>query len=167
MAKNKPDWSSLTARDIMRTEVITVAMDASLSEVERLLGEHRIGGLPVTNEAGHIVGVVSMRDLIANYAENPEQHGPRSAGTFYNPSSDEDADADAYDTFEIPGDITETAGDIMTPQVYTVPAEATLDAVAAEMSEHVVHRILVTEDTHIVGFISAMDILRAMASKSD
>ncbi len=162
MAADTPDWHSLTARDIMRTEVITVPMDATLSEVERLLNEHRIGGLPVTNEAGHIVGIISIRDLITKYAESPEDR-MAPAGSFYNPSADDDQIA--YDTFEMPDDITDTAGDIMTPQVYTVPADASAEQVAGKMAEHNVHRILVTEDSLKVGFISAMDILKTVSGR--
>ena len=164
MSEDSPNWSSLIARDIMRTEVITVQMDASLAEVERLLSEHRIGGLPVTNEAGRIVGVVSIRDLITNYAENSEGRG-KPAGSFYNPVTE--GDQEEYDTFEMPDDVTDTAGDIMTPQVYTVPVEASGQEVAGKMAEHNVHRILVTEDSQMVGFISAMDILRAVSGRPD
>jgi CBS domain-containing protein len=44
-------------------EVATVSADARLSEAVRILGEKRIGALPVV-EGGRIVGIMSERDLI-------------------------------------------------------------------------------------------------------
>ena len=160
-------WTTASAGDIMRTEVLTVAQDAPLSEVERLLGEHRIGGLPVTNEAGRIVGVVSMRDLIERYAEDSEPRKPGQARSrearrgFYDPSSDDETEM--LEGFSLPEEVIDTAGDIMTDHVFTVGPHATLSEIAAEMVEHNVHRILVTEDGRKIGFISTMDILRALA----
>lgn len=166
-------WDTLTARDIMRTQILTVPVDAPLSEVERLLGEYRIGGLPVTNEAGRIIGVVSMRDLIERYSQDPDVHmrvsvGFREATGFYYPASDEDADgirgfSIAEEGVDTGGD---SVGDIMTPHVFTVHAEATMDEIAAKMVEHNVHRILVTEDGRKIGFISTMDILKALAGQA-
>lgn len=174
MTPQSTHWDTLTARDIMRTEILTVPVDAPLSEVERLLGEYRIGGLPVTGEAGRIIGVVSMRDLIERYAQDPDVHmrataGFRAATGFYHPASDEDVEGlrefsfgdDAADTS---GD---TAGDIMTPHVFTVRANAFIEEIAARMVEHNVHRILVTEDGRKIGFISTMDILKALAGQAD
>ena len=44
-------------------EVATVSADARLSEAVRILGEKRIGALPVV-EGGRIVGIMSERDVI-------------------------------------------------------------------------------------------------------
>lgn len=149
----------------MQTEILAVPIDAPLSEVERLLGEYRIGGLPVTNEAGRIVGVVSMRDLIEKYAQDPDSGPRRSNAGFYHPSSDEDTDE--LDNFRLPDEVVDTAGDIMTPHVYTVAADDTLTQIAAKMVEHNVHRILVTQDGKKIGYISSMDILKALAGLVD
>ena len=55
----------VTARDVMTTEVITIAMDSSTHEAERVLADNRISGLPVLGPDGNIVGVVSVYDLLA------------------------------------------------------------------------------------------------------
>jgi CBS-domain-containing membrane protein len=51
--------------EIMTRHVISVTDDASVREVARVLDRHRISGLPVCDEAGHMVGLVSEYDLIA------------------------------------------------------------------------------------------------------
>src|SRR5690349_13393975 len=51
--------------EIMTRDVISVAEDASVREVARLLNDHRISGLPVCDDQGHMVGLISEFDLIA------------------------------------------------------------------------------------------------------
>ncbi|MHC5064999.1 MAG: CBS domain-containing protein [Planctomycetota bacterium] len=161
MSEKGKAWAALTARDIMQTEVLTVATSTPISEVERLLGEHRIGGIPVTDEAGHIAGVLSMRDLLELYSQD-EDSRPRRGPGFYHLSSREMLEED-FDSFEVPDEAEETAGQVMTAEVYSVEASAGLDKIAKAMAEHRIHRVLVQEDRKHVGLISTMDILQALA----
>ena len=70
-------WALVTARDIMRKDVVTVNYATPLSDVERRLSDHRISGAPVTDESGHIIGVISLKDLVERYAESFESHPRR------------------------------------------------------------------------------------------
>ena len=54
-----------TAKDIMRTNLVTIRPDCSLSDAAELLLEHRISGLPVTTQSGKLVGVISEFALLA------------------------------------------------------------------------------------------------------
>jgi predicted transcriptional regulator len=56
-------WAGLTAQDVMVRDIVSVAPHSPLAEVERLLAERRISGMPVVDERGHALGVVSYRDL--------------------------------------------------------------------------------------------------------
>jgi CBS domain-containing protein len=60
--------------DLMARDVVTVAPDAPLKEVARLLVEHRISGVPVVDAQGHVLGVVSEADILAKTrGEGPER----------------------------------------------------------------------------------------------
>src|SRR5262245_49350992 len=48
-------WAQVSARDIMRERFVTVDYSAPLSEVERVLSENRLLGVPVVDEAGQIM----------------------------------------------------------------------------------------------------------------
>lgn len=159
-AKAHPS-SSMTARDVMRTNVLTVTRSTPLSEVERLLGEHRIGGMPVTDEAGHICGVVSMRDLLERYTQDPDSRPRRSSGSYHLSSKGMDEDLDAY---EVPEEAEETVADIMNSDIYSVPAETTVAKVAEKMIKLQVHRILVSDGKKFIGLVTTFDLLGAMAS---
>ena len=156
------DWRELKAADIMQTNVITVTEDAPLSEVETLLSENRITGMPVTDEAGALVGVISITDLIERYTEDADAR-PRRGRGFYDVST-YGLEEEDLETFEVPKESEETAGSLMTAEVLTVKSDLTLRLVAREMVRHKVHRLLVNEGRKTVGIITTMDLLRA-ASK--
>jgi CBS-domain-containing membrane protein len=58
----------LTAQDVMSRVVISVPMDADLSEVADVLDTHRIRQVPVV-EDGRLVGMISRSDLVRKLAE--------------------------------------------------------------------------------------------------
>ena len=54
----------MQARDVMTTTMVTVSPDTTVSEVARTLLAHDIGAVPVVDERGAVVGVVSETDLL-------------------------------------------------------------------------------------------------------
>lgn len=50
---------------IMRTEVITATADMSLAAAARLMVQHKIGGLPVVDNAGQVIGMVTESDVFS------------------------------------------------------------------------------------------------------
>jgi len=157
-------WLGLAAADIMQKHVITVGDSAPLSEVERVLSENRISGVPVTDQSGRVLGVISMRDLLDRYAEEPEAR-PRRGPGYFRESTAELADAD-LESFDLPPESEETAGSLMTPEIYDVPSTAPVHEVAGKMAEHGIHRVLVTDATsrQVVGIITSMGILAAVSA---
>jgi|SRR5579863_1761216 len=53
-------------------EVVTVAPDQTVSAVVKVLAQHRIGAVPVVNEQGRIIGIISERDIIRGMAQHAE-----------------------------------------------------------------------------------------------
>lgn len=155
-------WGLVTARDLMRKDVVTVSYADALSDVERTLSDHRISGAPVTDEAGHIIGIISLKDLISRYAEDSDARPRRGAG-FFHLSTEELLDDD-FDAFSVPAEAEETAGDIMTGEIYSVSVDAGLKEIAQSMLEHKVHRLLVQQDGQYVGLVSTMEILAALSA---
>src|SRR5580765_2564001 len=54
----------LTAADLMTIEPIVVADDALIEEAERLIRDHHVSGLPVVDQGGVLVGVISQTDFV-------------------------------------------------------------------------------------------------------
>jgi CBS domain-containing protein len=154
-------WAAITARDILQSEVITIPYATPLSEVERILSDNRISGAPVTDETGHIVGIISVRDLVERYTEDPDAR-PRRGQGFYHLSTEEMLEED-FDSFEVPEESEETAEDVMSAEIYSVPAHAGLVEIAALMAKHNIHRVLVAEEGRHVGLITTTEVLKALA----
>lgn len=147
-------------KEVMRKEVVTVAASTPLSEVERVLSEAGVGGVPVTDEAGIVIGVLSLRDIVDRYSSEPDAR-PTLSG-FYHVDA-EDLEEGELEGFEIPMQSEETAGQVMSAQVFSVRPTATLREAARSMVKHEVHRLLVQERGKTLGIVSTMDLLRAMA----
>ena len=54
----------MLAKDIMTTSVVTEAPDTSIEAISHLMMTHNVSGLPVVNEQGAILGIVTEGDLI-------------------------------------------------------------------------------------------------------
>ena len=54
----------LYARDIMTTEVLTVSPETSISDLSKTLENRKIGGVPVVDKGGRLVGVITQSDLV-------------------------------------------------------------------------------------------------------
>ncbi len=59
-------------RDFLKKEPITITPNASLREAAKLMKEHGIGFLPVVDESGNLVGVLSERDITYAFGEGKE-----------------------------------------------------------------------------------------------
>ena len=157
-------WSLVTARDLMRTDLVTVDRFAPLAEAARLLVGNGISGAPVTDGHGRVVGVVSLRDLVERYAEEARSRRgpPRDAEESWSPT---DADAaiedleDEIDARSGPVEDEDLVEDVMTSEIRSVPADASLAEVAAAMKRHSVHRLLVEEGGQFVGLIGTLEVL--------
>lgn len=60
--------ASLTVADIMQRSVLTTTPDADARDAAHTLLEHRVGALPVIDGAGHVVGLLSVSDVLRDYA---------------------------------------------------------------------------------------------------
>jgi CBS domain-containing protein len=57
--------AGLVARDLMTTPAVTVSPSASLAAAAAIMTDHRVNRLPVVDDAGRPVGIVSRIDLLA------------------------------------------------------------------------------------------------------
>lgn len=159
-------WSLVTAKDLMRHDVVTVSKTTPLAELVRVLATHRISGAPVIDADGSIVGVVSMRDLIDHDSERSESPPARAGGWFAAPFEHVlECEEDSAACVDVPGDSTETVADIMTADVISVPADAGIREIARVMTRRGVHRVLVEREgapgvyVGIVGTYQILDML--------
>jgi CBS domain-containing protein len=123
-------------KDIMTTDVVVVEPDTPYRRLAGLLRAHRISSLPVVDDNGVVVGVVSETDLLAE--ETPGVR-PRRKHT---------------------SNATLTAGDLMTRPVVTTSPDDLVSNVARLMSAHKLRRLPVVDTRgRLVGIVSRSDVL--------
>lgn len=147
----------ITAADLMNPDVLTVPDDMTVRELASFLVENDITGAPVEDDAGHLVGVVSVFDiarLVGEDADDFELDDPDEAaagnGATDPDGLDEESEDDGDDLL---------VEDIMTPDVWTVPEDATVPEVASLMLKEHLHRLVVVREDEPVGIISTSDLL--------
>ena len=67
----------MQVKDIMTTKVLSVEANTSVFEAIRSMLQHKISGLPVVNEDGALVGVVTEGDFLRRAETATERRRPR------------------------------------------------------------------------------------------
>lgn len=68
--------ASVCVADVMRRSVVTTTPDTDARDAAYTLLHHRIGGMPVVDGSGAVVGMLTVTDLLRDYARPPEPYPP-------------------------------------------------------------------------------------------
>ncbi len=150
----------LTVRDIMDTDVPRVTVVDSVEHVLHVLRENELPGVPVVNEGGRCVGIITEADLVI---------------------SDEDADLHLPHYFELFGGYVflepmkrfeerlrkataALARDLMTEDPVTIEPDAGIAEAARLIARKRHNRLPVVEHGRLVGVVTRVDVLDALAN---
>ena len=134
--------------DLMTTDLIQVRPETTLRDAARLMVEAKISGLPVTDEAGSLLGLVTEADFLRKEVDRGEIVDAGLLGTLFN---NRDSLAEA-----------ETVGEVMATDLYTISPDATLVEAARAMTTHAVKRLpVVDREEKLLGVIARSDIVAA------
>lgn len=137
----------MKVRDLMTTDVITVGPDFSLKEAARRMLDAGVSGLPVTDDAGELVGIITEADFVAGEAD---RRAKQRAGLL----------RFLLNRQEIPTE-ERRVGDVMTPEVVTVGPDVDHAEAARVMERENVKRLPVVDGGRLVGLLARADMLRA------
>jgi CBS domain-containing protein len=130
---------ALAVADLMTIDPITIRVDDTLEAAEDLLRSYRISGLPVTDEEGRLVGVISQTDLL--FLDTPPVRAlvrRRESGI--------------------------RVGEIMTSPPMTIDMEASIREAAQLMTEQRLHRLVAVDRSgRPIGVLSSMDFVALAA----
>ena len=156
----------ITASDLMNPVVLTVRDDMTVRELAEFLIEHEIHGAPIEDREGKLVGVVSVVDIAAAASERGAFG--RAPDYFHRGWGDALSEEERQGLRDEEAD---GAGllvrDIMTPEIYAVPEEATVHEVASRMLAGHHHRLLVTREDRAVGIVSTSDLLGLLLEEKE
>ena len=134
----------LTVRDIMTERPRTVTPDTPIRDAARDMVRAGIGALPVVEDDGLVVGLLSerelMRHLLSGYLQGGSTQRPTPAGS----------------------NARRSVRDVMTRQVICVSPEQPLAEIASLMINKDVERVPVVREGRLVGFLTRGDIVRKL-----
>ena len=123
----------LRIRELMTADPVWIASSADLLEAVRLMREHDVGGLPVCDSTGRVIGVISDRTVLMALGTS----SPRPEGAV-------------------------TVGSLVDGNPVTVSPEEYASWALELMSVHRVRRLPVVESGRLVGIITQTDLARTM-----
>jgi CBS domain-containing protein len=145
----------MLARDVMTTDVATVRPGTPIKEAICKMVELRISGLPVLEDDGRLVGILTEGDLLRRHELGTVPHRPSWLNFLRGPGL---AAADYVRTHTL------HVSDVMTPAPVTVEPTAALDSVVSLMTRQRIKRVPIVENNKLVGIVSRSDLVRALAA---
>lgn len=127
---------SVKVRDCMATSLVTLTPNTGILRAVQTLLKHDIAAAPVVNDEGSLVGILSERDCMRVVLH---------AGYHSDPGG--------------------IVSDYMSPDVETIPADASIvDAAKMFFGERFHRYPVVDDDNRLLGQISRRDVLRALVT---
>jgi CBS domain-containing protein len=151
----------LDAASIMTRKVVTARPTDTVARVARLLSENTISAVPVCDEQGALLGMVSEGDLMRPFVDSTLKRRAwwltlLADGTDLSP---EFLDYVRLDRHQV--------GELMTRPAITATEAAHVTELAELLVQHRVKRLPIVRDGKLVGIVSRADVIRAIAQSPD
>ena len=149
----------LAVRDLMTPHVVSARPEQSLGDVARMMMENDVRALPVVDDNGSLVGMVTHRELlkylIPDYLQRTKSGKFRALPAHPPPGSGHQSHSDPR---SLP------VKDVMSRAVLCVSEEQTLSDVANLMNNKDVDRFPVVREGVVVGFLTRADLIRRLVA---
>ena len=144
----------MNVASVMTRSLVSIEPDASIMQAIRLMLQNRISGLPVVDNSGMLVGIVTEGDLLRRTELGTQKRRPRWLEFLIGPGL-------ANEYVHACG---RKVNEVMTTTVRTVSEDTPLDEVVQIMESRRVKRLPVVRDGKPIGIVSRANLLRALAS---
>ncbi|MBI2528354.1 MAG: CBS domain-containing protein [Candidatus Rokubacteria bacterium] len=143
----------MKVEEVMTHDVITTSPGTAIHEAARLMVNHTVSGLPVVDDAGKLVGVISEGDLILR-----QKHRERLSWwrLFF-----EDGERLAREYQKAVGT---TVGEVMSTAVISASPDLPIESAAVILDRHRIRRLPVVADGRVVGIVSRGDLVKALST---
>jgi len=159
-----------TVSSIMQRDVLSAEGNWPLHRLARFLTDNQISGAPVISEDGELIGVVSLTDIV-RYDSMPESRAEiHDTHEYYLHTLEMQVTQEEATSFHVEQESSATVRDLMTPMIFEVDENASIEEVADTMVKGHIHRLFVTHNKRISGVVTALDMvefLRNSFGKTD
>ncbi len=150
----------MQARDVMTTAAVTVKPDTPIRKIAEILLEHRISAVPVLDESGAVIGMVSEGDLLRqNSSEREKRREWWLALLAEGETLSEEFLANMRSSTQ------RTARDIMSAPVMTVSEDTDLTEIGKILTSLQIKRVPVVREGRLRGIVSRADLIRTLAQQ--
>jgi CBS domain-containing protein len=143
----------MQACDVMTKSVVTISRTAPLEEAARLMIEHRISGIPVVDDHGTVIGIITEGDLLRRSETGTDRTQVGWLTRLLAPGRM------AHDYVRAHSHRVE---DVMTQDIVSARPDSSLGEVVAMMESRGVRRIPVIEHDRLIGIVSRADLIHAL-----
>ena len=157
MDHNFPTNALSTAADVMTEAVISVLPGSSVKDLAKVLLDARISAVPVVDESGALLGIVSEGDLLGRSTEDRLAGQEWWLAIMSGPGQMEAAETASASARQV--------RDVMQTPVVTVGADTPLREVAELLRAKAIKRVPVMRDGRMLGIVSRADLLRAIEAQ--
>jgi CBS domain-containing protein len=152
---------ALTVRDVMEPDPAFVYAADPTERVLAVMREHELPGVPVVNDGGRCVGIITEQDLILR-GEKEDLHLPHyfqlfGGIVFLEPLS--------HFEERLRKAVAATAEDLMTPDPITIEPGASAAEAARVIAQRKHNRLPVIEHGRLVGVVTRLDVLEALTQE--
>lgn len=145
----------MKAVDVMTTNVATVSPEMTVRQVADILLARRISAVPVVDQGGELLGIVSEGDLMRRTEADTER---RRSWWLELLTSDEMSAAEFVRLHS------DKVTDVMTSKVVTADPDSSLAEIAGLLERNGIKRVPIVKDGKVVGIVSRANLLQAVAS---
>ena len=147
----------MKAQDVMTLGVVSVQSNASVMRAVQLMLQNEISGLPVVDDKGSLVGIVTEGDFLRRGELGTQRKRPRWLEFLVGPGRLAEEYVHACGR---------KVDEIMTPDPYTVSVDTPVDEIVRLMEKHRIKRLPVVEDGKPVGVVSRANLLTCACKRS-
>lgn len=144
----------MKAADIMTTKVVTVAPDATAQEAAALMLRHHISALPVVDQAGNLVGIVSEGDLMRRGELGTE----RERSWWLNLLTSNRSLAADYAKAH-----GRKVSEVMSRKLITAKPDTSINDIALLLEQHAIKRVPIMDQGKLVGIVARANLVQALA----
>ena len=146
----------LTAKDVMTKDVVTVTRLTTVRELAEIFAGRKISSVPVVDNAGNLVGIVTETDLIE---QDRNLHIPTVVSIFdwviY-------LESDKKFERELKKMTGQVVGDIYSQKVDSVAPDTPVSEIADLLASRKINAVPVVEEGKVVGIVARIDLIRTM-----
>lgn len=150
--------ADLTAANVMSRTPLAIAPKAPLAQAIRLMGTHRISGLPVVDETDRVVGILTEGDLLRRAEIGSQGKAPGWFASFFEPGRCAERYVESHGR---------RVQEVMTRDVLSITEDTPVAEIAALMLSRHVKRLPVLKQGKLVGIVSRADLVRAVGEGLD